>query len=266
MIEVSGLSITLGGKTILRDVSFDAKNGDFICVIGRNGAGKSTLFKCLCGLHKNFHGTVKLAGKAHQAMSARERARIVAYVPQSVPPDMPYTVREFIEMSRYPWRGLSSGRDDERAVSEAISLAGVGEFVSRRMRDLSGGERQKVVIASAIAQGSEAILMDEPTTFLDYAHQMEAVNLVTRVNRDRKVTMLVITHDINLAMRISDKVLALSEGRIKWAGIPSDLQEPDLLRSIFGVAFGRYFSGVDDTHPLMAPTLQWPRPIEAYGQ
>jgi len=255
MIEVSGLSISLGGKTILRDVSFETKSGDFFCVIGKNGAGKSTLFKCLCGLHKNFHGTVKLAGKAYREMSARERARILAYVPQSVPPDMPYTVREFMDMSRYPWRGVSSPRDDEQAVAEAVSLAGIGEFASRRMRDLSGGERQKVMIAAAIAQGSEAILMDEPTTFLDYAHRMEAMELVTRVNRDRKITMLVITHDINLAVRISDKALALSEGRVEWAGTPSELQEPGLLRSIFGVTFGRYFSGPDDAYPLLSPML-----------
>ena len=256
MIEVSGLTISLGGKTILRDVSFEVENGDFLCVLGRNGAGKSTLFKCLSGLHKNFQGTVKLAGKAYQSMSARERARIVAYVPQNVPPDMPYTVREFMEMSRYPWRGMCSRRDDERAVSEAIALSGIEEFAHRRMRDLSGGERQKVIIASAIAQGSEAILMDEPTTFLDYAHQVEAMELVTRVNRDRKATMLVITHDVNMALRVSAKVLALSEGGVKWAGIPSELREPDLLHSIFGVTFGRYFAGPGDTCPLLAPVLR----------
>ena len=255
-IEVSGLSISLGGKKILGDVSFEAGAGDFICVLGRNGAGKSTLFKCVCGLLKNFQGTVKLAGKMYNAMSARERARVVAYVPQSVPPDIPYTVLEFMEMSRYPWRGVSSRRDDERAVSEAISLAGIGKFASRRMCDLSGGERQQVMIASAIAQESEAILMDEPTTFLDYAHQAEAMGLVTRVNKEKKVVMLVITHDVNLAMRFSDRALALSEGHVKWAGVSSELQEPDLLRSLFGVEFGRYFSGVGDTRPLLAPTLR----------
>ena len=256
IIEVSGLSISLGGKNILRDVSFDVGDGDFLCVVGRNGAGKSTLFKCVCGLHKNFQGAVKLGGKVHQRMNARERARIVAYVPQSMPPDIPYTVGEFMEMSRYPWQGVSSVRDDERAVSEAISLAGIEEFTTRRMRELSGGERQKVIIASAIAQGSEAILMDEPTTFLDYAHQMEAMELLTRVNREKKITMLVITHDINLAVRTSGKVLALSEGAVKWMGNPSGLQEPDLLRSIFGVTFERYFSKPGDTCPILAPALQ----------
>jgi iron complex transport system ATP-binding protein len=255
IIEVSGLSISLGGKAILRDVSCDAQKGDFLCVVGRNGAGKSTLFKCMCGAYKNFNGTVRLAGKESGAMSARERARVVAYVPQSVPPDMPYTVHEFMEMSRYPWRGFfSSSRDDRRAVAEAIDLADIGEFASRKMRDLSGGERQKVMIASAIAQESDAILMDEPTTFLDYAHQVETMELMTRVNKEKNVAMLIVTHDVNLAMRISDKVLGLSEGRVAWIGTPHGLQDPELLRSIFGVAFERYFARREDVAPLFAPT------------
>jgi iron complex transport system ATP-binding protein len=254
IIEVSGLSVSLGGNAVLRDVSCDVQRGDFLCVVGRNGAGKSTLFKCVCGARKNFRGTVRLAGKDSGTMSARERARVVAYVPQSAPPDMPYTVHEFMEMSRYPWRSFfGSSRDDRRAVSEAIALAGIGEFSSRKMRDLSGGERQKAMIASAIAQESDAILMDEPTTFLDYAHQVETMELMTRVNKERKVAMLVVTHDVNLAMRVSDKILGLSEGRVHWAGTPRGFQDPGLLRSIFGVAFERYFAGREGVLPLWAP-------------
>jgi iron complex transport system ATP-binding protein len=254
IIEVSGLSISLGGKAVLRDVSCDARRGDFLCVVGRNGAGKSTLFKCVCGAYKNFRGSVKLAGKEAGTMSARERARVVAYVPQSVPPDMPYTVHEFMEMSRYPWRNFfSSSREDHRAVSDAIALAGVEEFASRKMRDLSGGERQKVMIASAIAQESDAILMDEPTTFLDYSHQVETMELMTRVNKEKNVAMLIVTHDINLAMRVSDKVLGLSEGRVEWTGTPHGLQDSGLLYSIFGVTFERYFARREGVSPLFAP-------------
>ena len=253
IIEVSGLSITLGGKAILRDVSFSAGSGDLLCVVGRNGAGKSTLFKCICGVHKNFSGSIKLAGRTLDTLDARARARIAAYVPQSVPPDIPYTVREFMEMSRYPWEGIRSVRGGTNAVSEAISLAGLEKFVAHRMRDLSGGERQKVMIASAIAQEADAILMDEPTTFLDYAHQIETMELITRIKRERNVAMLIVTHDINLAMRVSDKVLALSAGRVEWVGVPYELRDDRLLRSIFGVSFEQYFPTQGNAYPLLAP-------------
>jgi len=247
IIEVSGLSITLGGKAILQDVSFGADNGDLLCIVGRNGAGKSTLFKCICGIHKSFSGNVKLAGRALNTLSARARARIVAYVPQSVPPDIPYTVREFMEMSRYPWEGAHSARGGGprgsiNAVSEAISLVGLEKFAARRIRDLSGGERQRVMIASAIAQEADAILMDEPTSFLDYAHQIETMELITRIKKEKNVAMLIVTHDVNLAVKVSDRVLALSEGRVQWAGGPRELRDSMLLRSIFGVSFEQYFS------------------------
>jgi len=253
IIEVSGLSISLGGKAILRDVSFGAESGGLLCVIGRNGAGKSTLFRCICGIHKNFTGSIKLAGQALNTLNARARARIVAYVPQNVPPDIPYTVREFMEMSRYPWDGASSVRGGSSAVSEAISLAGLSKFVDRGMRDLSGGERQKVMIASAIAQEPDAILMDEPTTFLDYAHQIETAELITRIKRERNVAMLVVTHDVNLAIKVSDQVLALSEGWVEWIGAPHELRDDRLLRSIFGVSFEQHFSTQGDSCPLLAP-------------
>jgi len=184
-------------------------------------------------------------------LSARARARIVAYVPQSVPPDIPYTVSEFIEMSRYAWEGVRSARG--RAVSEAISLVGLEKFVACKMRDLSGGERQMVMIASAIAQEPDAILMDEPTSFLDYAHQIETMELISRIKREKNVAMLIVTHDVNLAMKVSDRVLALSEGRVEWTGSPGDLRDSILLRSIFGVSFEQYFSKQGGCS-LLAPT------------
>ncbi|MDR3280857.1 MAG: ABC transporter ATP-binding protein [Synergistaceae bacterium] len=255
IIGISELTISLGGKKILRDVSFDVGRGEFLCIVGKNGAGKSTLFKCLCGVYKNFEGELRLAGRPTDAMRARERARIVAYVPQSAPPDMPYTAGEFMEMSRYAWRNGWSGSksSDERAIASAVALAGTGEFSSRRMCDLSGGERQKVMIASAIASESDAILMDEPTTFLDYAHQVETMEMMSRVNRERGVAMLVVTHDVNIAIRMSGRVVAIAGGRVEWSGAPDELREPARLRSIFGVAFEQYFPVLGDAPPLLAP-------------
>jgi iron complex transport system ATP-binding protein len=252
-VEIAGLSVELGGRAILSDVSFVAEPGCFLYVIGRNGAGKSTLLKCIAGVVGSYSGKLTIGGRDASSLSARDRARLVAYVPQSSPADVPYTVFDFIEMSRYPWRGISSEADDRRAAAEAMDLTGIASFAGRRLSNLSGGERQKVMIASAIAQESGTILMDEPTTYLDYAHQVETIDLMARVNRERGVTMIVVTHDVNLAMGLSGKVVAMSGGRVEWTGPPSGLLEPGWLRSIFGVSFSRYSSGRDGEFPVLVP-------------
>jgi iron complex transport system ATP-binding protein len=252
-IKITGLSVELGGRAILSGVSFDAAPGSFLYVIGRNGAGKSTLLKCVAGVTGGYKGELLVGGQEVSSLSARDRARRVAYVPQGSPGDVPYTVSDFIEMSRYPWRGIASEADDRRAVSGAMELTGITAFAGRRISSLSGGERQKAMIASAIAQGSGIILMDEPTTYLDYAHQVETINLMARVNREHGVTMLVVTHDVNLAMGFSCKIVAMSGGRVEWTGPPSGLLEPGWLNRIFGVQFDRYSSGRDGELPVLVP-------------
>jgi iron complex transport system ATP-binding protein len=252
-IKIAGLSVELGGKAILNDVSFEAEPGSFLYVIGRNGAGKSTLFKCVAGVIRRYGGEVFIGGRRASSLPARDRARLVAYVPQSSPGDVPYIVSDFIEMSRYPWRGLASEADDRRAVAEAMELTGITCLAGRRISSLSGGERQKAMIASAIAQETMTILMDEPTTYLDYAHQVETVDVMARVNRERGVTIMVVTHDVNLALKLSGKVVAMSGGRVLWTGHPSGLLEPGRLRGIFGVSFRSYSSGREGDCEILAP-------------
>ncbi|MDR1916119.1 MAG: ABC transporter ATP-binding protein [Synergistaceae bacterium] len=255
-LEVSGLSLLLDERTILGDITFSASAGDFICIVGRNGAGKSTLFKCIAGIYKNFSGTIDIDGRRSISISERDRARLIAYVPQSSPQNIPYTVREFMEMSRYSWRGVSSPAEDSRAVSEAFDMTDTGSLTDRRMDSLSGGERQKVMIASAIAQETGIILMDEPTSYLDYAHQAETAEVMTRINVERGVTMLAVTHDINMAVRSSRRIVALSGGRVLWGGQPNDILDESLLQSIYGVSFEWYFPGCscESGYPLLAPT------------
>jgi iron complex transport system ATP-binding protein len=244
-IKVSGLSLSLGGCPILSGVSFDVPPGGLLCVIGRNGAGKSTLFKCVAGIFTHYAGGISIGGRAITELSARERARLVAYVPQGAPGGVPYTAGEFLEMSRYPWRSVSSKARDLRAVASAMELTGTAGLADRRLCSLSGGELQKVMIASAIAQEAGTILMDEPTTYLDYAHQVETMEVISRVNRERGVSVLVVTHDVNLAIRLTCGVAAMSEGRVEWSGPSSELREPELLKRIFGVPFRLYRSEPD---------------------
>ncbi|GHV45965.1 iron-hydroxamate transporter ATP-binding protein [Synergistales bacterium] len=252
-ISVSGLSLSMGGTLILSDISFDAAPGGLLYIIGRNGAGKSSLLKCIVGVTRGYAGDITICGLPARSLSARDRARLVAYVPQSSPGDVPYTVEEFLRMSRYPWRGLSSEADDKRAVAEAMRLTGTAALGARGISSLSGGEKQKVMIASALAQGASAILMDEPTTYLDYAHQVETMDVMARVNRERGVTVIVVTHDVNLAMGPSGVVVALADGRLLWTGTPRGLLEPQRLDEIYGVPFRQYRSDCHGDYPILAP-------------
>jgi iron complex transport system ATP-binding protein len=252
-IKISGLSLEIDGKRILSDISFDVAPGEFFCVIGRNGAGKSTLLKCIAGITGGYGGEINICGRRASGIPARDRSRLVAYVPQGSPGDVPYTVRDFLEMSRYPWHGVSSEADDAREIAEAMDMTEIAAFAGRRISSLSGGERQKVMIASAIAQRTSAILMDEPTTYLDYAHQMEAMDMMSGVNRLRGVSMIIVTHDINLAAELSGTVAAMSEGRLVWAGPPSGLFEEARLKEIFGVPFRSYGTDTPGGRRILAP-------------
>ncbi|MDR3254827.1 MAG: ABC transporter ATP-binding protein [Synergistaceae bacterium] len=268
-IKISGLSVSIGGSQILSGVSFETEPGSLTFIIGRNGAGKSTLFKCVTGVLKNYGGAIDINGVPVSSLSARDRAKLVAYVPQSSPGDVPYTVADFLEMSRYPWRSLSSEADDRRAVADAMNMTGVEALSGRRLSSLSGGERQKVMIASAIAQESGIILMDEPTTYLDYAHQVETMEVMARVNRERGVTLIVVTHDVNLAIGMASpkekesqkgemagvKVVALAGGRLTWTGPPSGLLEPGRLDEIYGVRFRQFTSGNPCEYPVLVPEM-----------
>lgn len=240
-IKISDLSLKLNGVKILDEICMTVRKGDLLCIIGMNGAGKSTLLKCLCGIHNAYSGTVELDGGERSRMNSRELARKVAYVPQSSPDDMPYTVREFVEMSRYPWRNVASASTDAKAVLRALQLTETEALADRAMGSLSGGERQRAMIASALAQESDTILLDEPTTYLDYKHQAETVALMKQINEEMGTTVIAVTHDVNMAVAISTSVVAMSRGKILWSGSPMDLLVGARLRDIFGVNFTLYY-------------------------
>jgi iron complex transport system ATP-binding protein len=252
-ISVSGLSVCFGGSQVLDGISFDVAPGSLVFVIGKNGAGKSTLFKCIVGIIRHYKGEISIGGVSSASMSATARARLVAYVPQSFSGHVPYTVAEFLEMSRYPWRNAPPHAEDERAVSEAMRLTGVLSLADRGLWSLSGGETQKVMIAAAIAQETGVILMDEPTAYLDYARQVEIMEVMARINRERGVTLMAVTHDVNLAMGLAGEVLAMTNGKIHWTGPCAGLLNPELLAEIYGVPFGKYSSGLPGEHPVLMP-------------
>lgn len=244
MIEVRGLSVSVksGGAsaTLLDGVSLDVSGGEMVAVIGRNGAGKSTLCSCIAGIRQSYSGEVRACGRDVRSLAPRERARLVAYVPQGAPAASPYTVRDFVEMGRYPWRGASSRDDDERAVREAMELAGVAPLADRRLSSLSGGEMQRCMIAAAAAQCAPCVVLDEPTAYLDYKGRHDAVCAMAAI-RDRGAAVIAVTHDINLALAAADRVLALAGGRAVWCGPSDELASSGLgrLGEVYGVPFER---------------------------
>lgn len=239
VISVSNLSLTLGGTPILKGVTFKAERGSFVAIAGPNGAGKSTLLKCVGGLRRNFAGEIEIDGQSIKSMSKKEIARRIAWVHQTSSGVFPFTVREFAGMSRYPWHGPFEGLSerDEEIIVESLAEAGVSDLSERSMSSLSGGERQRALIAAALAQGTDILFLDEPTSFLDYKHQLETLEIIESVNRDRGMTVVMVTHDINLATHGADEIIAIKSGELVWRGKPSEFVTGGTLSDIFETEF-----------------------------
>ncbi len=239
ILEVRKLGFNVNGKKILKDVTFSVRPGEYVSIVGPNGAGKSTLLKCLNKINKKASGEIILAGEPLSSYSQKQIARTISYVPQSDGGHTPFTVYEFITMGRYPYLTPFSSvkREDRDIISEAMEITGTSEFSDRQLGTLSGGEKQKVFIAAAIAQKAGIIMLDEPTTFLDPKHQVDIYATLRELNAVHKTTVLSVTHDINSALQTSDKVIALQNGKIVFDGPSRTLADESALEDIYGTPF-----------------------------
>jgi len=235
LLRVEHLSLSLGGRAILRDVSFALREGEYVCLVGANGSGKTTLLRCLIGYYASYSGGILWWGRSGRTFSQKGLARRVAYVPQGEGRSAPFTVADFVMMSRYPhWSPFSAPRPaDRQAVAQALEMTDASHLTARVVGSLSGGERQRVCLAAALAQEAEVLLLDEPTTFLDYRHQEDLRRLLTRFNRECGVTILAVTHDLNAAVLSGKRVMALREGTLAFQGTPRELMRRDVLESIY---------------------------------
>jgi iron complex transport system ATP-binding protein len=253
-VRVEGLCVRLGDSEILNEVSLEVGTGEFVTVIGPNGAGKSTLLRCIDGILTPSAGAILIDGQPVGAYSSRQLARTVSYVPQPEAGPLDYTVRSFVEMGRYPhvgaWAALTAA--DVEAVDRAMELTEVEELRDRSISSLSGGERQRASIAAALAQGGSLLLLDEPTSFLDYRHQVQVLDLLDRLHHELGFTVVAVTHDLNTTVASSDSVLALKRGRVVAAGQPQELLDGDALAAIYDTDF-RFFSGGHRGLPLVLP-------------
>ena len=238
VIAIRNFSFRLGKKPILRDITFSVCRGEYLAIVGPNGAGKTTLLRCIDRIVTGGTGQIEVLGRPLHAYRQKELARQVSYVPQADGRIFPFTVAQFVLMGRYPYLSPFSAvsRQDRQAVQEALEMTGTSEFAERLLDTLSGGERQKVYIAAALAQGASVLLLDEPTTFLDYRHQAEIRGLLARANRRSGVTIVAVTHDVNSAALESDRIVALREGMVAFCGPPGELMKPDVLQRIYGTA------------------------------
>ncbi len=235
-IEIRNLTFSFGNTQVVKSVNLQIPQGKIVSIVGPNGSGKTTLLRCVMRVVKGFMGQVLISGKSLDEYTQKDLAREVAYVPQASERFHSFTVREMVLMGRYPHLSPLSpvGQEDYRAVEKALNSTGTAQFAERRMDQLSGGERQKVMIAAAIAQGADTLLLDEPTTFLDYRHQQDVREMLVEQNRQHGATILMVTHDLNTAAIISDRLVALREGRVVAEGSTNEVMQTETLREIYG--------------------------------
>lgn len=218
----------------LDDASFEITRPGVTAVVGPNGAGKSTLIGIMAGLRTPYRGSVMFADREVSRWRRRDLARRVAYLPQSMQIEFPFTAEQVVLMGRTPCSGgWFESPEDFRAAADAMRVTDVLEFRSRDFRALSGGERQRVILAAAIAQEPEVLMLDEPTTYLDLKHQISIYRVLASLGQ--RMQVISVTHDLNLALQFADRVIVLDRGRVAGDGEPREVLTPELLERVFGV-------------------------------
>jgi len=236
-IEARSATIGYDRRVIAENLSIAIPDRSFTVIVGPNACGKSTLLRALSRLLRSASGEVLLDGRSIQSYPAKEVARKLGLLPQtSLAPDG-ITVADLIARGRYPHQKFLQqwSREDEAAVIRAMEATKVTELSGRLVDELSGGQRQRVWVAMVLAQETPLLLLDEPTTFLDIAHQIELLELLTRLNRDEGKTIVAVLHDLNQACRYATHLVAMRDGRVMAEGLPADIVTAELVEAVFGL-------------------------------
>ena len=236
-LEVSDVSYCYSKSIVLDGISFTVGKGEILGILGPNGCGKTTLLK---NLNKNLSpcgGCVLLDGDVLEDIKKKDVAKKIAVVPQTNEIHFSFTVRDVVSMGRMPFQGMMSGEseEDKRIVDDAIRLTGLERLADRHINTMSGGERQRVIIARAIAQTPQIILMDEPTLHLDISMQFDALNLVYRLAKENGLTVIIVSHDLPMVARYCDRILMIHDHKIHALGTPEEVLTPDNMRIVFNV-------------------------------
>ncbi|HDR6289148.1 TPA: ABC transporter ATP-binding protein [Bacillus cereus] len=231
------LELTYGANTIIHNLELHIPDGKITALVGRNGCGKSTILKSLARLLQPTKGNVYLDGKAIQTMPTKEVAKKLAILPQSPTAPEGLTVEGLVWHGRYPYQRVLGKRSDQDydMVNWALRVTSMTEFKSRTLDELSGGQRQRVWIAMALAQDTELLLLDEPTTYLDMAHQLEVLELLKRLNEEENRTIIMVVHDLNHAAKYAHHLVAIKDRNKAMEGAPKEVLNDELFENVFGV-------------------------------
>jgi iron complex transport system ATP-binding protein len=256
-IDVKGLGFSYGGREALRDISFCAGEGELVAVLGPNGSGKSTLFRCILGILQGYSGSISISGDDIRTLGVRDMAKRIAYIPQSHYPAFNYSVLDMVMMGSAHRLGSFSrpGAREEAGALDALALLGISALASRSFLQLSGGERQLVLIARALAQRSDILVMDEPASSLDYGNQLRLLKSVGALSKNG-YTVLFSTHTPQHALSYADRVLALEAGSLAADGPSGEALTEALMQRLYGVRVrfietpeGRVIAPLGETEP-----------------
>lgn len=236
-LNTVGLNIAYEERLIVEDLNIEIPQGKITALVGANGSGKSTILKTMARIMQPKGGTVLLDGKSIHKQSTREVAKQLAILPQNPTAPEGLTVTELVSYGRFPYqKGFGSLKAEDRKIVEwAVEVTGMTEFHDRPIDQLSGGQRQRAWIAMALAQETDILFLDEPTTFLDMAHQLEVLQLLEHLNTDAKRTIVMVVHDLNHAARYANHMIAIKKGKAQAVGSPADVMTCEVLRDVFGI-------------------------------
>jgi len=265
-LEAAGVTLGYGARMVVDDVTVAIPDSATTVIVGPNGCGKSTLLRGLARLLRPESGTCLLDGHAVHRLPTRDVARTLGLLPQSPTAPEGITVVDLVSRGRQPHRGVLSRwtRSDEDAVAEALTLTGTLDLADREVDELSGGQRQRVWVAMALAQSPDILLLDEPTTFLDVAHQIDLLDLLHTLRGERGTTIAMVLHDLNLACRYADHLIAMRDGRVVATGGPAEIVDEQLVREVFGLDCRVVPDPVAGT-PLVVPIGRHHRATAAEG-
>ena len=256
-LEINNLSFSYNGFPALDDLNLKLELGEFLGVVGPNGSGKSTLLKCMNRILKTKQNTVLIDGIDVSAISIKELAKKMGYVPQSSRNIFPFTVFDVVLMGRRPYIQWNLGDKDKEIVAQILDYLDVGHLAMRFFNELSGGEQQKVIIARALAQQPQIILLDEPTSSLDIKHQLEILCILRSLTRSKHCSVIVSMHDLNLTSRFSDRMLMIKKGCIYVAGTPDVVITEENIEAVYGIKsrVTKSVLGIPQVTPLESETV-----------
>jgi iron complex transport system ATP-binding protein len=253
-LRAEGLTLAYGERTVIEGLDLDLLPGRVTAIVGANACGKSTLLRSMSRLLAPQQGQVLLDGEQVHRLPAKQLARTLGLLPQSPITPEGITVADLVGRGRHPHQGLFSrwSTADDEAVAAALDATRTAELAERPVDELSGGQRQRVWIAMALAQETDLLLLDEPTTFLDVSHQVEVLDLLTDLNQARGITVVMVLHDLNLAARYADRLVMIAGGDVAAAGPPAEVLTEERVQEVFGLECRIIPDPVSGT-PLMLP-------------